>query len=67
MWDKQRSMCGGYGSALNVVGGGLEGLPQEIFCKYNLWKTHFRAILKALGKKAFHRNWEKEVFAFKKG
>ena len=40
-----------------------------VFCKYKLWKGHFRAILKAPGKKAkkgFHRNWEKKIFAFPK-
>ena len=55
----QCSAWGGYGRALNAAVRGLGGLPQEFFCKYKLWKRHFRAILK-------RKNWEKKVFALKK-
>ena len=49
----QCGACGGYGMAFNAAFGGLGGLPQECFCKYNLSKGHFRAILKTTRKKGF--------------
>ena len=68
----RNTVCGGCRRALHATGGGLGVLPQEIckFCKYKLWEGHFCAISRAPGKKrlkkAFHRNWEKKVFAPKK-
>ena len=49
---------------------GSGGPPREIFCKHKLWEGHFRANLKATGKKrlkkAFYRNWEKRFLLPKK-
>ena len=78
MWDKMVQNDVTCRDVLYVAGvGGLpmpQGVsgvpPREIFCKYKLQEGHFRAILKAPGKKRlkkfFHRNWKKKVFASKK-
>ena len=46
---------------------GSGGPPREIFCKHKLREGHFRANLKATGKKRlFTEIWKKKVFASKK-
>ena len=49
---------------------GSGGPPREFFCKYKLWEGHFKANLKATGKKAkkvfFLLKLGKKVFASKK-
>ena len=62
MWDKMVQNDVMRRDVLYVAGAGglpmpqVGVLPREFFCKYKLWEGHYKAILKAPGKK---KGWKR--------
>ena len=57
----QCGACGGYGMAFNASFGGLGGLLQEFFFKYNLSKWRFRAIFKDQREKKLKKGFPQKL------